>query len=517
MPNRNRIDTMSWDRKNLEQLVEETIEGRLSSERYHELKTLLLTDRTALDFYIDHVQVHNSLAFQACPGFMAPEEMRILLEMTPPDVFPPILRKSVPDQTVSPPIDRRFSWKNYRLAWSATFTLLLGIAVLAGVFLLRRPSDDDVAASRNRFAEIVKTTNCSWGDSTTSTQPGTRIGCGRLHLKQGIASIRFDCKVDVTLEGPCVFEVRGEKSTLLHSGRMIVSVESPDGYGFVVDAPDATVTDYGTRFGIHAPPNRPTTVYVIDGNVEVQPKNARQPLSLLKGESVVFEKGEISSASEQEKTAAAPSEIAAIQFSTLTGRAKEAWVVAETKTLHKTKEVFPRGVSDPYMLVKSSLPGDFESDRKAIFSIDISSLENKEAVSGAVLHLAHGPTDIGYASHTPTSTFTVYGLNDESGDSWDSETLTWKTFPGNGPHNTLSSDRWHPLGQFRIEYGCFDGVVRIEGDRLAEFVRKDTNGLVTFAIACDTEATEMFGLVFGFANKFHQTLMPPRLQLFFTP
>ena len=52
----------------------------------------------------------------------------------------------------------------------------------------------------------------------------------------------------------------------------------------------------------------------------------------------------------------------------------------------------------------------------------------------------------------------------------------------------------------------------VRGDALAEFIRGDTNGLVSFLIVRETGETDHNGIAHGFASKEHPTARPPTLR-----
>lgn len=449
------------------------------------------------------------------------------------------------EQNVS--VRRRWStWRSYAAAL-AILTLFGCCAGLFGILFVRNyPNSFEQAGSERQqdqpkttlagaeaisfqkttsghFVSIAQTKNCLWSDSMTRTLPGTRLGKCRMKLQQGIALLRFDCGVAVSIEGPCEFEIKGPKLTALHSGRLVASVETEDGIGFVVDTPGARITDFGTKFCVSALPDDQTAVNVIEGIVEVESKTAANIISLRKGESALLGRSiddtvtEAGNVTDEQSTISRNinSLVSTIQVSTASGRGSEAWVVANADmTMRTAKERFPAGVFDTFMQVKLSMQGDSRSDRKAIFRMDLGTVDCSKVLN-AELILSFGPTEIGYASHVPDATFTVYGLIDETLDYWEASNLTWESFPGNGQRSTLNSSQWIPLGQFEIKQGEPSGTVSVQSEQLREYLHQDNNGLVSFAIVCDTAATESFGLVHGFANRHHPALAPPRLCLTF--
>lgn len=503
---------MSFDRLQLQDLCEMSVEGRLTSETFEELKSVVLSNDEALEYYVDYLYNHASLSYRIRDEGSAVDAMRNLFGTeSPRDLmeFRQSLQQSldslaIPLRRIS---DHRGSW--LRPLTAVCILLLLG---LLGV-LLRNVAVAKPEQTRH-FASLAKTTNCLWGDSMTMTRPGTRLGPCTLRLEEGVALVHFDCGVAISLEGPCVFELREEKQAFLHFGCLVATVESVEGIGFLIDTPNAIIKDFGTKFGINSPKDRPTSVYVIEGNVEVQSKKTPEQVSLQRGEAVVLGR-------QKDEAGSTPLKVepfmSVFQISTATGRGKEQWVVCEPSVLHSAEIGFPEADTRSYMLVKTSTLKDRMSDRKAVFSIDIGQVneQEKQRIDDAILTLSYGPTGLGYFSNVSDSDFTLYGLLDESQDGWNSDELDWETLPGNLPRNEMDENVWIPLGHFSIAQGSLQGLVSVEGKKLIDFIHNDSNGLLTFALVRNTVATEVCGYVHGFANRHHNKLMPPNLKMTF--
>ena len=131
--------------------------------------------------------------------------------------------------------------------------------------------------------------------------------------------------------------------------------------------------------------------------------------------------------------------------------------------------------------------------------------------------LAIAPSDLGFATLVPDSTFLVYGLTDESGDAWDEATLT----AGNAPaHDPADAPLTRPdpgktirLGSFTIAQGVNRGNCTLRGTALTDFLNADTNGIVTFIICRGTDETARSGLVHAFATKESGSNTPPLLRV----
>ena len=104
-------------------------------------------------------------------------------------------------------------------------------------------------------------------------------------------------------------------------------------------------------------------------------------------------------------------------------------------------------------------------------------------------------------------------MTDESADAaWDEKELRWASFPGctnDGPE----SGRVQRLAEFWIPRGGSGDPLIVRGNALAEFIRQDTNGLVSFLIVRETGETDHNGVAHGFASKEHPTGRPPTLRI----
>ncbi len=489
--------TMTYDSRELHDLDEHLIEESLTADQFDRLKEILKSDQAALEAHVDYLFNHAALSL------VAEEDAKQVADTQLVEAIASL------EQAVAMPCVYRLEKKPKRLgrllmvpAVAVFLCLSATLAALSLTGFFRGPAE---------FVTIAETTNCLWNDSSVITSPGTRIGACVLNLEKGIALLRFDNGVLVSLEGPCVFEIKNNKYTILHSGGLVATVETKEGNGFVVDTPHAAIKDFGTKFGVQTSQKKQTSVFVIEGNVEVAPKDALDAIPLEKGQSIAIEAPGDIQAVESEPVSS--SQIEAVQFSSASGQGNEAWVVNKSHTIETALTQFPGGVTDAYMLVKLSKEEDAKSDRKALFRIDLDSFDRKDDILGATIHLAYGPTGIGYATYISDATFTIYGLIEETGDMWQETNLDWEQLPGNDKRNEMLPTHWKPLGNFTIRRGNPSGAIQIKSDALCQFIRNDTNNLLSFAIVCDTPAEETFGLVFGFANRNHGTLSPPRLNI----
>jgi len=173
---------------------------------------------------------------------------------------------------------------------------LVAALVLAIVFeslaLMRVPSGDlkvgSPLATHSIAARLARTQEAVWGrvDQQGARSPergmdgsdrdpqslGTNVDLfvgDRLFLKSGLAEIYFSKGAKVVLEGPAELTIHGGGFCELDVGKLTARVESESARGFIVQTPQATVTDLGTEFGVVAKTSQSTDVHVFQGTVAI--------------------------------------------------------------------------------------------------------------------------------------------------------------------------------------------------------------------------------------------------------
>lgn len=409
-----------------------------------------------------------------------------------------------------------------RQTWlQTTLAAAAGVAVLGFVGALwnwQISSPPGVApAAVPTVATVVKARDCKWAGSTLPTAEGSRITTGTLELAEGLATLKFDSGAEIVMEGPATLEIVDAMACRLVKGTLMADVP-PSAIGFVVDTPDAKVVDYGTRFGVSAGEDGKYLVKVLEGLVEVNPKASGESRQLRGGQSVDTgirrsqltpppPSGEIESRRWQPnliQDAGGGWQI----ISTAYGRGKDTYIQGGAKGKSFGK--------DPFFRVKRSSFSP-ELDRKGYVSFDLGKLMT-ETKEDAELVLSIEPSDLGFASLVPDSTFSVYGLVDESADGWNENSLTWLEAPGHDPsqkenHHLPDLSKTVLLGRFQIAQGVSRGTRSIKGPALLDFIKQDSNGLVTFIICRDTDESARDGMAHAFATKESGSNTPPLLRV----
>ena len=364
------------------------------------------------------------------------------------------------------------------------------------------------------IATLIKTSGCKWASSTLPTAEGSRVAAGNYELVEGLATLHFDSGAQVVLEAPATLELIDSMNCRLISGTLVSDVP-PSAIGFTVDTLNARVVDYGTRFGVSTGKDGKYMVQVLSGKVEVEDHTEAKLHKLTAGQNI--DRGLLSQklnplAPPVEPSRWQPSRIVDDgegwqMISTAYGRGKDSFIESSDTTRVDGKQAFFRV---KHTTIQPQL------NRKGYLGFDIASFQGKR-FEKAELILSIEPSDLGFATLVPDSGFLVYGLSDESGDSWDEATMTATNAPAN---DLTQADRHLPvpgktvlLGRFDIAQGVNRGNRTLSGQALVDFLNSDTNGIVTFIVCRETDETAKGGLVHAFATKENGSSTPPLLRL----
>ncbi len=365
-------------------------------------------------------------------------------------------------------------------------------------------------------ATLSQAKQCQWAGSSLPTVQGARLSPGTLDLVEGIATLHFDSGAEIVMEAPATVEVLDAMNCRLKRGTVVADVP-PSAHGFSIDTTQAKVVDWGTRFGLSASENGNYRVQVLEGRVDVNRKDGNAVKELHKGQT--DDHGWLRSRLNPEVNADAepnrwqPDTIVDGGggwqiISTAFGHGKDSYIQSSNKP---TRDFG----SDPFFRVKrSSLQHDL--NRKGYLAFDLSKFAGRK-FEDAELTLTIEPSDLGFASMVPDSTFDVYGLTDEGEDNWEENGLSWQHAPA---HDPAQPEKHLPvagkvklLGRFEIPQGINRGTRTLHGEALRDFLNSKTDGLATFILCRETDEVGRSGLVHAFATKESASSTPPLLRV----
>ena len=394
--------------------------------------------------------------------------------------------------------------------WLRMGKLLLATAAIALIALFfssffGRPQ------SEKTFARLNAINGTRWISASVPTSAGSRIGSGSLKLDSGLVSIAFDVGAVLELEGPAEFEVIHATRCRLVSGKLLATVRT-NFKGFVVETPNAILTDQGTSFCVSVGQNGESKMQVLEGRVDVEDRTTGQARVVLRNNGVRLSPGSIVDSKDIEQGSALSQSIPVsdnrlVFISTATGKGTEYWIQRDN-----SKPGSASAASQNILLVKWADERNFNYDRKAYLKFDLSNLQDDE-IKHASLHLNATPSGLGFASLAIDSSFAVFGVTDDTLDG-QTPNPTWEDAPANaesGGSVDLTAVRL--LGRFMIPQGVQQGTFSIQSDELRDFLTEDQNRIVTLVVVCETRSVAGSSIVFGFAGTNNNSFSPPTLRL----
>lgn len=395
----------------------------------------------------------------------------------------------------------RDRWNNSSVVSWGSAIVLLGISLILAW---------NMSLNEKSVATLASATDCRWAESANSTQVGSRLGKGRMKLVKGIAKLKFDQGVEVTLEGPADFEILNWKECRLNQGR-IVSTVQPGAEGFVVKTPTAILIDRGTVFGVQVSQSGVSDLEVFQGRVDVEKEGINVGRSITTGNAVRITANEIQDFVGEgglaaENSSAKLPERRLLQISTGFGEGDNAFVQPN----HNSVSSF----SPPANVLLLKNGGEKSRwSRKVYLKFDLSLLGEKK-IDSASLILNTVPTFMGYQSLQPDSIVSVFGIKDGEKEDWNSSEIDWKSSPASG-NGKLGCDfnQMKKIGEFVIPQSVPVGRFVIKDRRIVDFLRADTDRKVTMVLICETKGLRESAYVHGIASDRYPNSSGPTLQI----
>jgi hypothetical protein len=453
--------------------IDRAIEGLLPPGELEQFMADVIRDPELRSAYVDRQWLHASLRAQR----------ETLMEV--------LVEEPAPAKVV-----RRWPVALWAGAAAACVTLAASVWTFGRGTIFHRP-----------VATLIQAENCKWAGSELPTALNSKLGTGTLSLVEGIATLKFKSGASVTIEAPTKLLIRDAMHCRLIEGTVTAEVPEP-AHGFTVDTPDLKVVDLGTRFGVTAGSTGNSQVRVFQGQVEVGGPKLGELQRLTEGKGMNVSSGNTTAGQEPIHGQQVQEADGWTSIPTSFGRGKDGYA-------RRGDAGGPFGLSPVIIVKHTDIEAGRRNERRAIVTFDISQVPAAR-VGEAQIVLEPVPSGFGFSSLVPDSRFAIYGITDKSLDSWDEKSMRWESMPGctdDGP-NPNQTQR---LAEFWIPRGGTGGPVTVRSDALADFIRRDTDGLASFLIVRETGESDPNGLAHGFASKEHPTARPPTLRLKLSP
>jgi len=118
-------------------------------------------------------------------------------------------------------------------------------------------------------AVLTDSVNASWDIPGCKLKFGANLRPGPAKLLTGFAMLTFKSGAEVVIQAPAEFTLESKEQIYLRKGVVSVSVPK-QAVGFTVCAPDVSIVDYGTEFGVSVGNCNLTEVHVFKGTVSVR-------------------------------------------------------------------------------------------------------------------------------------------------------------------------------------------------------------------------------------------------------
>lgn len=449
--------------------IERALEGLLSDAEWQALQEEIVRDEAVRAAYVERAWLHSQLRADR-------------------DRLPSLLAEPV---ELAP-----------RRRWPAALAAATIAACLTLVAcLVWLPGSAEV---KPFVATLIQADNCKWAGSDLPTKVDSKLTAGTLVLVEGIATLKFESGASVTIEAPTTLEVSDAMHCRLIEGTLTADVPE-SAHGFAINTPDIRVIDLGTRFGVTAGSTGNSQVRVFEGEVEIDGLKSGQAKRLTEGNALHVGSNTVPAGQEPTRGQQIQETDGWTAIPTSFGRGKDAYV-------RRGDNGAPLGTAPLFIVKHSEIEKSRTNERRAVIAFDVSQVAAIAKISEAQIVLDPEPSGYGFSALVPEdSRFAVYGLRDEALDAWSEAELRWDSFPGFTNEAPVEAQAVK-LAEFWMPRGGSGGPLVVRGDRLAEFMRSDTNGLVSFLIIRETGETDHNGIAHGFASKEHPTARPPTLR-----
>jgi hypothetical protein len=165
------------------------------------------------------------------------------------------------------------------------YTAILSVAALLAIVVFLQFSPVPVSQEVATLTELV---NVKWGDTPHVMEKGIRLSTntGPVCLNEGVIELSYDSGVDVTIEGPAVFNITTSSEIHLGHGRLYSKVSSM-GLGFTVQTSNTRIIDLGTEFGVQVFSDGATELHVFEGKTALVagvPAVKKQAIDVIAGQ-----------------------------------------------------------------------------------------------------------------------------------------------------------------------------------------------------------------------------------------
>ncbi len=230
------------DRVELNELCSLLVDGTLSPAQNERLQEMLRDNGEARRVYVRMMHLSASLYSYASEMQSEPAEPQNIIRPT--------------------------AWRRWAMPLAAAAVVAIGAWIGRSWLPEALPADDE----QELIARISGSKDPQWLGAATF-QNGDELHRGqRLELASGFAEITFDSGAQIVVEGPASVDLDSAWQATLRHGTLKANIPL-EAIGFKVSNPSVDVVDLGTEFSMTADADGSTEVFVLNGQIEVEPRS----------------------------------------------------------------------------------------------------------------------------------------------------------------------------------------------------------------------------------------------------
>jgi len=166
-----------------------------------------------------------------------------------------------------------------RVSWRPLAAIAAAAIVLLALLLTSKPKPERGPAPVPKLppqsvATVLFAEGCAW-EPRGDLADGQRLENGPLHLKGGLAILRFDGGAEMLFTGDTLLQLESRGSVRIDHGQITLRV-GPQSTGFKVRTPTGDFTDLGSEFKVKVADHGETELHVLNGAVSYAPPGAAQ-------------------------------------------------------------------------------------------------------------------------------------------------------------------------------------------------------------------------------------------------
>lgn len=350
-----------------------------------------------------------------------------------------------------------------------------------------------IAAQTRVIATLVSAEGAEW-ERFVPTEPGSPLTRGSLRLSSGIAKVRLNSGVELTLEAPARIFLKGTKKASLVFGTAVVDARKAEDEFYLETEYGQAVGRGGEYLVVSDKKSDRAEFETFSGMVTVSHDRTREAIPLNHGQTASLTKEKLESTDGPAMEEPFEQTESGVRIRT---NGRSATFIRNNKAHKWTR---------PEILTLKKSNEGHGFDQYSIVEFDLSAVESSR-IEDAVLRMNLVPSGIGLASRLPKmNKFAVYGLVNPKKQDWLPSDL-WEQAPSPADGKLVA--------QFEIPRSQQTGTISISGRDFLPFVKEKAGDSVTFILVRETENLEGegHGLVHALASDSHPEAAGPVLEI----